>query len=130
MTYTVYTYHLCHILSISLDSPQERASYLEYQKLMREIEHLSRLYVAYLFVCAEETKLKSTEDLQEMQSSIAQLQENMKQNEAKVKELSAEIQELERRRDKVSSRQAGNNSVFVGNIHWAVSAFEGYLICF
>ncbi|KTG44627.1 hypothetical protein cypCar_00002852 [Cyprinus carpio] len=79
---------------------EERASYLEYQKLMREIEHLSRLYVAYLFVCAEETKLKSTEDLQEMQTSIAQLQENMKQNEAKVKELSAEIQELERRRDK------------------------------
>uniref|UniRef100_A0A671MPC1 Structural maintenance of chromosomes protein n=1 Tax=Sinocyclocheilus anshuiensis TaxID=1608454 RepID=A0A671MPC1_9TELE len=79
---------------------EERASYLEYQKLMREIEHLIRLYVAYLFVCAEETKLKSTEDLQEMQSSIAQLQENMKQNEAKVKELSAEIQELERRRDK------------------------------
>uniref|UniRef100_A0A671RLL4 Structural maintenance of chromosomes protein n=1 Tax=Sinocyclocheilus anshuiensis TaxID=1608454 RepID=A0A671RLL4_9TELE len=79
---------------------EERASYLEYQKLMREIEHLSRLYVAYLFVCAEETKLKSTEDLQEMQSSVAQLQENMRQNEAKVKELSAEIQELERRRDK------------------------------
>lgn len=69
---------------------------------MREIEHLSRLYVAYLFVCAEETKLKSAEDLQEMQTSITQLQENMRQNEAKVKELSAEIQELERRRDKVS----------------------------
>uniref|UniRef100_A0A8C2EDN9 Structural maintenance of chromosomes protein n=1 Tax=Cyprinus carpio TaxID=7962 RepID=A0A8C2EDN9_CYPCA len=86
---------------------EERASYLEYQKLMREIEHLSRLYVAYLFVCAEETKLKSTEDLQEMQTSIAQLQENMKQNEAKVKELSAEIQELERRRDKVNSREVG-----------------------
>uniref|UniRef100_A0A672KFW5 Structural maintenance of chromosomes protein 2-like n=1 Tax=Sinocyclocheilus grahami TaxID=75366 RepID=A0A672KFW5_SINGR len=107
---------------------EERASYLEYQKLMREIEHLSRLYVAYLFVCAEETKLKSTEDLQEMQSSIAQLQENMKQNEAKVKELSTEIQELERRRDKVSSRAnrqgtgARSNSVFVGNIHRAVSA--------
>ncbi|XP_016088687.1 structural maintenance of chromosomes protein 2-like [Sinocyclocheilus grahami] len=83
---------------------EERASYLEYQKLMREIEHLSRLYVAYLFVCAEETKLKSTEDLQEMQSSIAQLQENMKQNEAKVKELSTEIQELERRRDKAQMK--------------------------
>ncbi|KAA0722413.1 Structural maintenance of chromosomes protein 2 [Triplophysa tibetana] len=79
---------------------EERASYLEYQKLMREIEHLSRLYVAYLFVCAEETKLKSAEDLQEMQSSITLLQENMRQNEAKVKELSAEIHELERRRDK------------------------------
>lgn len=71
---------------------------------MREIEHLSRLYVAYLFVCAEETKLKSAGDLQEMQSSITLLQENMRQNEAKVKELSAEIHELERRRDKVSRR--------------------------
>lgn len=32
---------------------QERASYLEYQKVMREVEHLSRLYIAYQFVMAE-----------------------------------------------------------------------------
>ncbi|XP_030644090.1 structural maintenance of chromosomes protein 2 [Chanos chanos] len=79
---------------------EERSSYLEYQKLMREIEHLSRLYVAYQFVCAEETKVKSADDLQVMQDSITKLQENMRQNEAKVQELSKEIQELERRRDK------------------------------
>ncbi|XP_062375565.1 structural maintenance of chromosomes protein 2 [Sardina pilchardus] len=79
---------------------EERSSYLEYQKLMREIEHLSRLYVAYQFVCAEETKLKSSEDLQGMQGAIGKLKESMLENESKVRALSLEIQELENNRDK------------------------------
>jgi len=32
---------------------EERSSYLEYQKIMREVEHLSRLSVAFHFVQAE-----------------------------------------------------------------------------
>ncbi|MGH0136943.1 UNVERIFIED_CONTAM: hypothetical protein FKN15_006876 [Acipenser sinensis] len=90
---------ICFLLGIS-NLTQERSSYLEYQKVMREIEHLSRLYVAYLFVCAEETKVKSAEDLKEMQDSIGKLQQNMAENERKVKELSQEIAELEKKRDK------------------------------
>ncbi|XP_076874633.1 structural maintenance of chromosomes protein 2 [Brachyhypopomus gauderio] len=78
---------------------EERSSYLEYQKLMREIEHLSRLYVAWQFVCAEETKLKSSEDLERMQSSVGQLQEAMGQNEARVRQLGEEIKALEHSRD-------------------------------
>ncbi|KAL1023904.1 hypothetical protein UPYG_G00048760 [Umbra pygmaea] len=78
---------------------EERSSYLEYQKLMREIEHLSRLYVAWLFVCAEETKVKSAEALKVMQDSITQLQSNMADNERKVQELSGEIQERQKKRD-------------------------------
>ena len=31
----------------------ERSSYLEYQKIIRELEHLNKLYIAYQFVCAE-----------------------------------------------------------------------------
>ncbi|KAK3523280.1 hypothetical protein QTP86_028511 [Hemibagrus guttatus] len=79
---------------------EERASYLEYQKLMREIEHLSRLYVAWQFVCAEETKLKSAEDLQLMQSSISELQTSMQKNAERIRELSEEIKMLEKSRDK------------------------------
>ncbi|XP_056374786.1 structural maintenance of chromosomes protein 2 isoform X2 [Hyla sarda] len=78
---------------------EERSSYLEYQKITREIEHLSRLYVAYQFVCAEETKVRSAEELKEMQDSIQKLQETMAENEQKVKELSKEIGELEKKRD-------------------------------
>uniref|UniRef100_A0A8B9HR17 Structural maintenance of chromosomes 2 n=1 Tax=Astyanax mexicanus TaxID=7994 RepID=A0A8B9HR17_ASTMX len=79
---------------------EERSSYLEYQKLMREIEHLSRLYIAWQFVCAEETKLKSAEDLQQMQASITELQQSMQKNTARIQELSEEIKALERSRDK------------------------------
>ncbi|XP_069623040.1 structural maintenance of chromosomes protein 2 isoform X1 [Ranitomeya imitator] len=78
---------------------EERSSYLEYQKISREIEHLSRLYVAYQFMCAEETKVRSAEELMEMQDSIQKLQETMAENERKVKELSKEIVELEKKRD-------------------------------
>uniref|UniRef100_A0A8C2WFQ0 Structural maintenance of chromosomes protein n=1 Tax=Cyclopterus lumpus TaxID=8103 RepID=A0A8C2WFQ0_CYCLU len=78
---------------------EERSSYLEYQKLMREIQHLSRLYVAWLFVCAEETKLKSADNLKGMQDNIAKMQASMAENESKVLELSAQIQELQRKKD-------------------------------
>ncbi|XP_069818236.1 structural maintenance of chromosomes protein 2 isoform X3 [Dendropsophus ebraccatus] len=78
---------------------EERSSYLEYQKITREIEHLSRLYVAYQFVCAEETKVRSAEELKDMQDSVQKLQETMAENERKVKELSKEIAELEKKRD-------------------------------
>ncbi|XP_007551750.1 structural maintenance of chromosomes protein 2 [Poecilia formosa] len=78
---------------------EERSSYLEYQKLMREIQHLSRLYVAWLFVCAEETKKKSAENLKVMQDNIAKMQANMAENESKIQELSAQIQEQQKKRD-------------------------------
>uniref|UniRef100_A0A8C3S6I5 Structural maintenance of chromosomes protein n=1 Tax=Chelydra serpentina TaxID=8475 RepID=A0A8C3S6I5_CHESE len=78
---------------------EERSSYLEYQKVMREIEHLSRLYVAYQFVLAEETKVRSADELKEMQANIAKLQETMAENEKKVKELNKEIEEMEKKRD-------------------------------
>ncbi|XP_023274994.1 structural maintenance of chromosomes protein 2 [Seriola lalandi dorsalis] len=78
---------------------EERSSYLEYQKLMREIQHLSRLYVAWLFVCAEETKLKSAENLKVMQDNITKMQASMAENESKLQELSAQIQELQKKKD-------------------------------
>ncbi|XP_078427314.1 structural maintenance of chromosomes protein 2 [Cetorhinus maximus] len=78
---------------------EERSSYLEFQKITREIEHLTRLYVAYQFVCAEETKLRSAEDLKTMQDSITKLQETNADCEKKVKEISKEMAELEKTRD-------------------------------
>lgn len=81
---------------------QERSSYLEYQKLMREIQHLTRLYVAWLFVCAEETKMKSSDNLKVMQDNIAKMQASMAENESKVQELTAQIQELQKKKHEVN----------------------------
>ncbi|XP_072373418.1 structural maintenance of chromosomes protein 2-like [Scyliorhinus torazame] len=78
---------------------EERSSYLEFQKITREIEHLTRLYVAYQFVCAEDTKLRSAEDLKKMQDNITQLQETNADCEKKVKAISKEVSELEKIRD-------------------------------
>lgn len=79
---------------------EERSSYLEYQKLLREIEHLSRLYIAYQFLLAEDTKERSAEALKEMQDKIKKLQEEVYENDKKIKALSHEIEELEKRKDK------------------------------
>lgn len=68
---------------------------------MREIQHLSRLYVAWLFVCAEETKTKSAENLRAMKENIAKMQASMSENEIKVKELTAQILELQKKKDQV-----------------------------
>lgn len=68
---------------------------------MREIQHLSRLYVAWLFVCAEETKMKSAENLKVMQDNIAKMQASITENETKVQELTAQIHELQKKKDQV-----------------------------
>lgn len=68
---------------------------------MREIQHLTRLYVAWLFVCAEETKLKSADNLKVMQDNIKKMQVSLAENESEVQELSAQIQELQKKKDQV-----------------------------
>lgn len=68
---------------------------------MREIQHLTRLYVAWLFVCAEETKLKSADNLKVMQDNVANMQASMAENERMVQDLSTQIQELQKKKDQV-----------------------------
>lgn len=84
---------------------QERASYLEYQKLVREIEHLSRFCVAYQFFLAEETKTSSTELVKEMQSNVEKFQESRVEIEQKVKQLNEDIAEMEKEKDKVNENR-------------------------
>ncbi|NXB39724.1 SMC2 protein, partial [Eulacestoma nigropectus] len=79
---------------------EERASYLEYQKLLREIEHVSRFCVAYQFALAEETKVSSVGMLKEMRSSVQKFQESMAETEQKVKQLNEDIAEMEKEKDK------------------------------
>ncbi|VDO10287.1 unnamed protein product [Rodentolepis nana] len=50
---------------------EERSSYLEYQKIVREIEHLSRLIIAYDFTRLEEAKQRSKDDLVKLENKLA-----------------------------------------------------------
>ncbi|XP_035420403.1 structural maintenance of chromosomes protein 2 [Cygnus atratus] len=79
---------------------QERLCYLEYQKVMQEMEHLRRICLAHQFVLAEETKVRSAVMLKEAHTKIEKVQESMAENEKKVKELQKQIAELEEERNK------------------------------
>merc|ERR1712113_1114164 len=72
---------------------EERSSYLEYQKVLRELEHLNKLYIAYQFMCAQETSQKCGEELGTMQETIKKLQDRQKEIEEQVKDLEEVVNE-------------------------------------
>jgi len=74
----------------------ERSSYLEYQKTLREIEHLTRLCVAYEFWKAEETKRKSGEELTKVQGSVDELHAKMKNDEKEISNIDRDIADLQK----------------------------------
>ncbi|XP_028403632.1 structural maintenance of chromosomes protein 2-like [Dendronephthya gigantea] len=78
---------------------EERSSYLDYQKTIRELEHLTRLYIAYQFVQAEEIQKKSVNEYDEMANLIKTLKEKSVQIEEQIKVLNGEIGELEKKRN-------------------------------
>ncbi|NXN19346.1 SMC2 protein, partial [Indicator maculatus] len=78
---------------------EERASYLEYQKVTRAIEHLQRFCVAYSFAQAEKAKESSSEILKELQANVGKLCESKAENEHKMKQLN-EVAETEKERNK------------------------------
>ncbi|KAJ8040749.1 Structural maintenance of chromosomes protein 2 [Holothuria leucospilota] len=78
---------------------EERASYLEYQKVMRELEHLSRWHVAYQFVCAEKISKSSAEDLKKMFETSNNYRQRLKEIDQQVLDLDRVIAELEQKRD-------------------------------
>ncbi|XP_010293948.1 PREDICTED: structural maintenance of chromosomes protein 2-like, partial [Phaethon lepturus] len=79
---------------------EERSSYLEYQKVVQTIEHVSRLSIAYQFVLAEETKASSAELLKEMKADVEKLQESIAESEKKMRQLNEELVEMEKERSK------------------------------
>ena len=58
---------------------EERSSYLEYQKVMRELEHLGRLHIAYQFVGAEQMSKSSAEELAKMTEATQKLKDRLKE---------------------------------------------------
>ncbi|NWH75213.1 SMC2 protein, partial [Piaya cayana] len=79
---------------------QERSCCLEYQKLARSIDHLSRFCIAYQFAQAEETKASSAEVLKGMQDDMEKFQQSVVETEKKMKQLEEEIVEMEKEKDK------------------------------
>ncbi|VDQ12524.1 unnamed protein product [Trichobilharzia regenti] len=80
---------------------EERSSYLEYEKIMREVSHLEKFIIAYDFTCLKEIKERSKDDL-------VTLEKNLKDEKARMEELrklkeavESRIEELCNQRDEV-----------------------------
>ena len=56
----------------------ERTTYLEFQKVQRELDHLSKIYLAYQFMCAEETAKQSAHNLVEVNEKVVAIQGTIK----------------------------------------------------
>ncbi|XP_072023463.1 LOW QUALITY PROTEIN: structural maintenance of chromosomes protein 2-like [Amphiura filiformis] len=78
---------------------EERSSYLEYQKVMRELEHLGRLHIAYQFIGAEQMSKSSAEELAKMTEATQKLRDRLKEIGDKISELATVIENLEKQRD-------------------------------
>uniref|UniRef100_A0A8C2SU23 Structural maintenance of chromosomes protein n=1 Tax=Coturnix japonica TaxID=93934 RepID=A0A8C2SU23_COTJA len=88
-------------ISPSLEKLKEaRASYLEYQKITREMENLKRVCVAFQYIHAEEIKDQTTNALKEANENKKKNLELMAVNEEKVKELAQQIEDMEKKNNK------------------------------
>ncbi|NWQ69910.1 SMC2 protein, partial [Neopipo cinnamomea] len=93
---TVLSEEICPTLE---DLREGRAAYLEHQKLLREVEHLSHYYIAYQFFRAEKAKESFSHTLKEMQANIEKLQESKAELEQRVRKLNENIVEMEKEKD-------------------------------
>ncbi|CAH0728190.1 unnamed protein product, partial [Brenthis ino] len=80
----------------------ERSQFQEYQKVVRELENLTRLYVAWKYVTAEESTKEAEKKVTEVQDEIKTKKENIKNNEKESKELDKQISELNKKLDEES----------------------------
>ena len=78
---------------------EERSTYLEYQKIQRELEHLTKLYIAWKFISAEETASKADQDLDDVNAAMVKLKQDIENSIKKIAEMTNQIAELQRTRD-------------------------------
>ncbi|CAH8655533.1 unnamed protein product [Schistosoma haematobium] len=78
---------------------EERSSYLEYQKVVREINHLEKFIVAYDYTCLEEAKKRTKGDLITLERSLDEQKKNMEELRKSKEIIESRIAELCKQRD-------------------------------
>jgi len=78
---------------------EERSQYLEFQKVQRELEHLTKLHVAYRFLSADQANAKCREEQKIAGEEMEALKGRMEQWEAEAEELRGQMEGLQQIRD-------------------------------
>ncbi|CAD0203696.1 unnamed protein product [Chrysodeixis includens] len=80
----------------------ERSQFQEYQKVVRELENLTRLYTAWKYVTAKEKAVQAENKVTEVQDEIKSYKEQIKTNEREVKNLDQQVAQLNQLLDEES----------------------------
>ncbi|KAJ0173864.1 hypothetical protein K1T71_011013 [Dendrolimus kikuchii] len=80
----------------------ERSQFQEYQKVVRELENLNRLHVAWKYVTAEENAKEAEAKVTQVQDEIKTKKEDIKNNEKESKGLDKQVAELNKKLDEES----------------------------
>ncbi|XP_041969024.1 structural maintenance of chromosomes protein 2 [Aricia agestis] len=80
----------------------ERSQFQEHQKVVRELENLTRLHVAWKYVSAEESVKEAERKVTEVQEEVKNKKENIKNNEKEAKEFDKKISDLHKKLDEES----------------------------
>ncbi|XP_047994566.1 structural maintenance of chromosomes protein 2 [Leguminivora glycinivorella] len=83
----------------------ERSQFQEYQKVVRELENVSRLYVAYRYVTAEKNLKEAQDKVTEVQDEIQAKKDEIAGNKETAKDLEKQMNELHKKLED----QTGNN---------------------
>ncbi|KAL4704541.1 hypothetical protein ACJJTC_002155 [Scirpophaga incertulas] len=81
---------------------EERAQFQEYQKVVRELESLTRLLVAWRYVQAESKVEQAEAKVVEVRNEVQNLKNTIKNNESDIKDLDKQVTELNRKLEEES----------------------------
>ncbi|KAF2889427.1 hypothetical protein ILUMI_16746, partial [Ignelater luminosus] len=73
---------------------EERAAYLEYQRVERELEHMMGLFQAWLYIESKRNCVTAEKALADGQAKVQQIVDNIAQNKKQANQLEAEVEEM------------------------------------
>ncbi|XP_017778380.1 PREDICTED: structural maintenance of chromosomes protein 2 [Nicrophorus vespilloides] len=77
----------------------ERQAYLEYQRVARELEHMTNLYQSWLFFSSKKKTVMAQEKLSAYEGKVSKIKENIEGNVAGIAAIMEEVQELSTRNE-------------------------------
>lgn len=80
---------------------EERAQYMEYQRVTRELEHCKKIYIAWKYVDALRNSDKANEDVQAIKQKIEDQLKSIKDGEQEIKDNEQMIVEITKKRNLV-----------------------------
>ncbi|KAJ9600106.1 hypothetical protein L9F63_009617, partial [Diploptera punctata] len=90
---------------------EERSQYLEYQKIQRELEYLTRFYVAWQYHSAEAVRGKTRERLEAAHTQIQNIKQEVKDGENELKELDKQAEHLK----EIKNSEGGTKTRRIGD---------------